>query len=65
MKSKFFLIIAAVWLVSTSVRSEPYAALEITSPSGQKSLLLGTMHVPYPGMVLPDPAILDGPSVPI
>lgn len=60
MKSKFFLLTAAVWFLSTPARAEPYAALEITSPSGQRSLLLGTMHVPYPGMVLPDPAILDG-----
>ncbi|MDN7638086.1 TraB/GumN family protein [Burkholderia cepacia] len=35
-------------------------ALEVKSPSGGRSILLGTLHVADPKLLQPDPSVLDG-----
>lgn len=35
-------------------------ALRVTAPNGNSSTLIGTLHVPYRGLVQPAPEVLDG-----
>lgn len=58
MRAKLSPLIALICLLSLPAQATPYGALRITAPNGQQSVLLGTMHLPYPGMVLPDAALL-------
>jgi hypothetical protein len=35
-------------------------AFSVVAPNGAKNILIGTIHIPYPGLVQPSPAVLDG-----
>ncbi|VWC74314.1 hypothetical protein BLA50215_00795 [Burkholderia lata] len=56
------LAIAALTALSVDARASTNGvpALEVISPSGGRSILLGTLHVADPKLRQPDPSVLDG-----
>lgn len=54
-------VVANVVLFPVSAHgSTGVPALEVKSPSGGRSILLGTLHVADPNLLQPDPSVLDG-----
>ena len=54
-------VAANVALVPAFAHASPgVPALEVKSPSGDRSILLGTLHVADPNLRQPDPSVLDG-----
>ncbi len=52
---------ALLWIsgmVTDSAADVP--ALQVTAPNGQSSIIIGTLHVPYKGLVQPAGGLLDG-----
>lgn len=56
------IIAAAIILVSgmATASDAGVPALQVTAPNGQSSIIIGTLHVPYKGLVQPAAGLLDG-----
>lgn len=51
-------LLSITGMVTASAAGVP--ALQVTAPNGQSSIIIGTLHVPYKGLVQPAAGLLDG-----
>lgn len=57
---KIFLTSLLTFCSAATALAEGVPALKVTAPNGQTSIMIGTLHVPYPGLVQPAPTLLNG-----